>query len=100
MRIYNSDGSEPEMCGNGIRCLARFVADVDGAAPRQYRVHTLAGLIQPALLPDGQVRGGRGVAGAAGRCVRQQGRAMACAAGAPGHSAGRVERLTRSRHCG
>eukprot|EP00887_Chlorella_sp_A99_P004341 scaffold15.g4341.t1 len=34
MRIYNSDGSEPEMCGNGIRCLARFVADVDGAQVR------------------------------------------------------------------
>lgn len=55
MRIYNSDGSEPEMCGNGIRCLARFVADVDGSQPRQYKVDTLAGLIQPALLPDGQV---------------------------------------------
>lgn len=55
MRIYNSDGSEPEMCGNGIRCLARFVADVDGAEPRMYKVHTLAGLIQPSLLPDGQV---------------------------------------------
>ncbi|PSC71802.1 Diaminopimelate chloroplastic [Micractinium conductrix] len=55
MRIFNSDGSEPEMCGNGIRCLARFVADIDGSQPRQYRVHTLAGLIQPALLADGQV---------------------------------------------
>eukprot|EP00878_Enallax_costatus_P031703 GHUV01034697.1.p1 GENE.GHUV01034697.1~~GHUV01034697.1.p1 ORF type:complete len:127 (-),score=24.42 GHUV01034697.1:303-683(-) len=43
MRIYNSDGSEPEMCGNGIRCLARFVADVDGAAARKYKIHTLAG---------------------------------------------------------
>jgi diaminopimelate epimerase len=43
MRIYNSDGSEPEMCGNGIRCLARFVADVDGAVARKYRIHTLAG---------------------------------------------------------
>ncbi len=30
MRIFNSDGSEPEMCGNGIRCLARFVAGVGG----------------------------------------------------------------------
>jgi diaminopimelate epimerase len=56
MRIYNSDGSEPEMCGNGIRCLARFVADVDGATPRPYRIHTLAGLIVPELLPDGQVK--------------------------------------------
>lgn len=56
MRIFNSDGSEPEMCGNGIRCLARFVADMD-SAPRsiQYKVHTLAGLIQPALEADGQV---------------------------------------------
>ena len=53
MRIYNSDGSEPEMCGNGIRCLARFVADVDGAKPSsKYRIHTLAGLIQPELLAD------------------------------------------------
>ena len=32
MRIYNSDGSEPEMCGNGIRCMARFVADVDATS--------------------------------------------------------------------
>ena len=44
MRIYNSDGSEPEMCGNGIRCLARFVADIDSAADStQYKIHTLAG---------------------------------------------------------
>lgn len=43
MRIYNSDGSEPEMCGNGIRCLARFVADIDQAKPRKYKIHTLAG---------------------------------------------------------
>lgn len=55
MRIYNSDGSEPEMCGNGIRCLARFVADVDKAAAKKYKIHTLAGLIQPELLADGQV---------------------------------------------
>ncbi|MBN3895579.1 MAG: diaminopimelate epimerase, partial [Nostoc sp. NOS(2021)] len=30
MRIFNSDGSEPEMCGNGIRCLAGFLADLEG----------------------------------------------------------------------
>ena len=28
MRIYNSDGSEPEMCGNGIRCFAQFLKDI------------------------------------------------------------------------
>ena len=43
MRIFNSDGSEPEMCGNGIRCLARFVADVDGQTELKYKIHTLAG---------------------------------------------------------
>ena len=57
MRIYNSDGSEPEMCGNGIRCLARFVADLDKLSPREYKVHTLAGLIKPTLTADGQVCG-------------------------------------------
>lgn len=55
MRMFNSDGSEPEMCGNGIRCLARFVSDVDKAPPRLYKVGTLAGLIQPELRADGQV---------------------------------------------
>ena len=34
MRMYNSDGTEPEMCGNGIRCLANFVAAQDGADPK------------------------------------------------------------------
>jgi diaminopimelate epimerase len=62
MRIFNADGSEPEMCGNGIRCMARFLAELevaDGQAPtlpRAYRVHTLAGLITPELQPDGQVK--------------------------------------------
>lgn len=57
MRIYNSDGSEPEMCGNGIRCLAKFIADIDGAvAGQEYKIDTLAGLIQPVMQEDGQVR--------------------------------------------
>lgn len=61
MRIYNSDGSEPEMCGNGIRCLAKFLEtleSLDGKAPQAphtYRIHTLAGPISPTLQPDGQV---------------------------------------------
>ena len=59
MRIFNSDGSEPEMCGNGIRCMARFVAHLDGqdiSTEPTYRIHTLAGLISPQLNADGQVR--------------------------------------------
>jgi diaminopimelate epimerase len=58
MRIFNSDGSEPEMCGNGIRCLARFIADLEGDARTKdtYRIHTLAGVITPQLMADGQVK--------------------------------------------
>lgn len=58
MRIYNSDSSEPEMCGNGIRCLARFIADLEGNAEaiQSYRIHTLAGVITPELLSNGQVK--------------------------------------------
>ncbi len=57
MRIFNSDGSEPEMCGNGIRCLAQFLADLEGTnAKTQYRIHTLAGTITPKLEGEGKVK--------------------------------------------
>jgi diaminopimelate epimerase len=57
MRIFNADGSEAEMCGNGIRCLARFLADRDGDGPgRRWVVETAAGPILPELQADGQVR--------------------------------------------
>lgn len=62
MRILNSDGSEPEMCGNGIRCLAQFLADLetqDGQSPElphTYQIRTLGGIMRPQLRPDGQVR--------------------------------------------
>jgi diaminopimelate epimerase len=57
MRIFNSDGSEPEMCGNGIRCLARFIAELEGKASStvSYQIHTLAGVMVPKLQADGQV---------------------------------------------
>jgi len=55
MRIFNSDGSEPEMCGNGIRCLARFIADLEGQTEATYQIQTLAGRITPKLTADGQV---------------------------------------------
>ena len=62
MRIFNSDGSEPEMCGNGIRCLAKFIADLEGSeAKTHYRIHTLAGVITPELRSDGQVKVDMGV---------------------------------------
>jgi diaminopimelate epimerase len=58
MRIFNSDGSEPEMCGNGIRCMGRFIAELEGKENQSiiYKIHTLAGSIVPEILADGQVR--------------------------------------------
>ena len=58
MRIYNSDGSEPEMCGNGIRCLAKFIANLEGIdkVNKTYRIHTLAGVISPQLQGNGLVK--------------------------------------------
>jgi len=54
MRIYNSDGSEPEMCGNGIRCLAAFLRDL-GESNQSYNINTLAGPIVPVMNEDGGV---------------------------------------------
>ena len=57
MRIFNADGTEPEMCGNGIRCLARFLADSDGDQPgREWQIETLAGRIVPRLEAGGVIR--------------------------------------------
>ncbi|MEL7038552.1 MAG: diaminopimelate epimerase [Cyanobacteria bacterium J06592_8] len=58
MRIFNSDSSEPQMCGNGIRCLAKFIANLEqrDQSSIRYKIHTLAGLITPEILPDGQVK--------------------------------------------
>ncbi|MGL5062094.1 MAG: diaminopimelate epimerase [Microcoleus sp.] len=76
MRIFNSDGSEPEMCGNGIRCLAKFIVDLEDArihppqppltkgeseSKTEYRIHTGAGTIVTELLADGQVKVDMGV---------------------------------------
>ena len=44
-RFYNADGSEPEMCGNGGRCAARF-AVLNGIAPAEMSFETLAGIIK------------------------------------------------------
>ncbi|MBD2313311.1 diaminopimelate epimerase [Desertifilum sp. FACHB-1129] len=56
MRIFNSDGSEPEMCGNGIRCLAHFIAELEASGRTEYRIHTLGGVMVPRLTAEGQVQ--------------------------------------------
>ena len=44
MRMFNSDGSESEMCGNGIRCVGKFVHDKDIVKKDIITVETLAGI--------------------------------------------------------
>ncbi|XP_010515856.1 PREDICTED: diaminopimelate epimerase, chloroplastic [Camelina sativa] len=57
MRIFNSDGSEPEMCGNGVRCFARFIAELENLQGKHsFTIHTGAGLIVPEIQDDGQVK--------------------------------------------
>lgn len=43
MRIFNSDGSEAEMCGNGVRCFAKYVFDRQIITATSFTVETLAG---------------------------------------------------------
>lgn len=53
MRIFNADGSEVEMCGNGIRCLARYVWDKNLSDKSPLEIETLAGIIRPERVDDG-----------------------------------------------
>jgi diaminopimelate epimerase len=45
MRMFNADGSEAQMCGNGIRCLAKYVYDHGIARRERLRVETGAGIL-------------------------------------------------------
>lgn len=51
MRIFNPDGSEAEMCGNGIRCLAKFAFDGKFCGPKA-SIETLAGVLDAAVRGD------------------------------------------------
>ncbi len=54
-RIYNADGSEAEMCGNGARAFARFVHDQGLSQSKRLRLETGAGLVETRLLEGGEV---------------------------------------------
>jgi diaminopimelate epimerase len=47
MKIYNADGSEVEMCGNGIRALAQFIWDRGLSGKAVLEVETLGGIMRP-----------------------------------------------------
>ena len=54
--FYNSDGSTAQMCGNGMRCFAKYVYDNKLVDKKSFSVQTLAGLIKPQLLENGLVK--------------------------------------------
>ena len=58
MRIFNADGTEPEMCGNGIRCFARYVYENKIITKKRIEVETLAGIIIPEIITEmGEITG-------------------------------------------
>lgn len=51
MRMFNADGSEGKMCGNGIRCVGKFVYDKGLTDKTEITVETLAGIRKLVLYP-------------------------------------------------
>lgn len=62
-RIYNADGGEVQQCGNGVRCVARYLLDRGLFAGPEIRVETLGGTVRVRGLDDGRVRVDMGVPG-------------------------------------
>lgn len=52
MRILNADGSEVEMCGNGIRCFAKYIWDRNLSDKDMLDIETIAGIIRPEKAGD------------------------------------------------
>ena len=54
--FYNNDGSIAQMCGNGIRCFAKYVFEKGYVNKKEFSVETKAGIIIPKILDNGLVR--------------------------------------------
>ncbi|MEW6410561.1 MAG: diaminopimelate epimerase [Nitrospirota bacterium] len=52
MRIFNADGGEVEMCGNGIRCIAKYIWDRGLSVRDVLEIETIAGIIKPERAGD------------------------------------------------
>ena len=60
MDIYNADGSRAEMCGNGIRCVGKYLYDKGYAKRKNIKIETLAGIKELELIiEDGVCTGAR-----------------------------------------
>ena len=60
-RVFNADGSEVGQCGNGVRCLARFVRQMGLTWKQKIRVSTVNGLMDLRLMKNGLVSVDMGV---------------------------------------
>jgi diaminopimelate epimerase len=56
MRMFNPDGTEAEMCGNGIRCFAKFCYENEITRKKELNVETLAGIKHTWLSTNGEVK--------------------------------------------
>jgi diaminopimelate epimerase len=54
MRYHNADGSEAEMCGNGIRCMAKFALDIGATEKLELTWDTGAGIVRTEVLEHGK----------------------------------------------
>ncbi len=52
MRIFNADGSEGKNCGNGLRCLAKYVYERKLTDKKRFTVETLGGIVSVDVHPD------------------------------------------------
>lgn len=55
-RYYNSDGTTAQMCGNGMRCFAKYVYDKGLVNKKSFAVKTLAGIKKPEILDNGLIK--------------------------------------------
>lgn len=56
MEMYNADGSRGMMCGNGIRCVAKYAYEQGIVPKKTIRIETLSGIKETLILSDGDVQ--------------------------------------------